>query len=194
MKKITILVLLISVFSSSLSAQKLKKIFNGKNLDGWHLSNQDGTWTADKGILTIQSSAAKKGAILWTDKNYKNFIIEADYKNGEGTIDSGFFLRSDIDQIQIGISSSLHKDMTGSPYLPKLKYPVVANVDGILKDTDWNTMKIKVVGNTYTVWLNGKELVTYTSEGMPLEGPIGIQLHPGKEMSIFYKNIRLAEL
>ena len=55
-------------------------------------------------------------------------------------------------------------------------------------------MKIKVVDKTYTVWLNGIEVMTYTSESIPASGPIGIQLHPGNEMSINYRNIRLAEL
>ena len=114
---------------------------------------------------------------------------------GDGTVDSGFFLRSEDDQVQIGISGSLKRDMTGSPYIPKLRYPVEAKgVKDILKPKDWNTMKIKAVGKTYTVWLNGVEVMTYTSENMATTGPIGIQLHPGNEMSISYKNIRLAEL
>ncbi len=112
----------------------------------------------------------------------------------DGIVDSGIFIRSENDQIQIGISGSLKRDLTGSPYLPKLRYPVEAKVKDILKTKDWNTMKIKVVDKTYTVWLNGIEVMNYTSESIPANGPIGIQLHPGNEMSIDYKNIRLAEL
>ena len=55
-------------------------------------------------------------------------------------------------------------------------------------------MKVKVVGKSYTVWLNGIEVMNYTSEKMVDEGPVGLQLHPGNEMSISYRNIRLAEL
>ena len=55
-------------------------------------------------------------------------------------------------------------------------------------------MKIKVVDKTYTVWLNGVEVMNYTSESIPASGPIGIQLHPGNEMSISYKNIVVAKL
>jgi hypothetical protein len=114
---------------------------------------------------------------------------------GDGTVDSGIFLRSKDDQIQIGISGSLKRDMTGSPYIPKLKYPVEAKgVEAILKPKDWNTLKIKVVGKTYTAWLNGTEVMTYTSENMPLLGRIGIQLHPGNEMSISYRNMTVGKL
>jgi hypothetical protein len=195
MKKISIFFiafLLIGSFNSQ--AQKLKKIFNGKNLDGWVIPqpNND-NWTVANKILTVTSDDTRKGKTLWTEKSYKNFIIQADYKNVSGIVDSGFFLRSEKDQVQIGISGSLKRDLTGSPYIPGKGYPKEADLSSLKKD-DWNTMKIKVEGNSYTVWLNGVEVMNYTSEGMINEGPIGIQLHPGNVMSIQYKNIVLAEI
>ena len=197
MEKILIATLILLGFQSMSNAQepKLKKIFNGKNLKGWVVpENNNNNWIANDGILNVKSSADKKGSNLWTEKKYNNFIISADFIMLDGIVDSGIFLRSENDQIQIGISGSLKRDLTASPYLPKLKYPVEANVKDILKLKDWNTMKIKVVDKTYTVWLNGVEVMTYTSESIPANGPIGIQLHPGNEMSINYRNIRLAEL
>lgn len=197
MKKILIATLILLGFQSMSNAQepKLKKIFNGKNLKGWVVpENNNNNWIANDGILNVKSSADKKGSNLWTEKKYNNFIISADFIMLDGVVDSGIFLRSENDQIQIGISGSLKRDLTASPYLPKLKYPVEANVKDILKLKDWNTMKIKVVDKTYTVWLNGVEVMTYTSESIPANGPIGIQLHPGNEMSINYRNILLAEL
>ena len=197
MKKILFTALVLFGFHCGLMAQepKLTKIFNGRNLKGWIVpENNNNNWTASDGILYVKSSAEKKGSNLWTEKKYKNFIISAEFLMGEGIVDSGIFLRSENDQIQIGISGSLKRDLTASPYIPKLKYPVEANVKDILKLKDWNTMKIKVVDKTYTVWLNGKEVMTYTSESIPESGPIGIQLHPGNEMSINYRNILLAEL
>ena len=197
MKRIMLASLILMVIQSQSIAQepKLKKIFNGKNLKGWVLpENNNNNWTASKGILYVKSSADKKGSNLWTEKKYTNFIITADFIMLDGVVDSGIFLRSENDQIQIGISGSLKRDLTASPYLPKLKYPVEANVKDVLKPKEWNTMKIKVVDKTYTVWLNGVEVMTYTSESIPASGPIGLQLHPGNEMSINYRNILLAEL
>ena len=173
---------------------KLKKIFNGKNLKGWVAPANNTWWMAGKGILFVKSGPDKKGSILWTEKKYKDFIIETDFLMGDGVVDSGIFLRSENDQIQIGISGSLKRDLTASPYIPKKGYPVEAKVKDILKLKDWNTMKVKVVGKSYTVWLNGVEVMNYTSEKIVDEGPVGLQLHPGNEMSISYRNIRLAEL
>ena len=173
---------------------KLKKIFNGKNLKGWVAPANNTWWMAGKGILFVKSGPDKKGSILWTEKKYKDFIIETDFLMGDGVVDSGIFLRSENDQIQIGISGSLKRDLTASPYIPKKGYPVEAKVKDILKLKDWNTMKVKVTGKSYTVWLNGVEVMNYTSEKIIDEGPVGLQLHPGNEMSISYRNIRLAEL
>lgn len=193
----TLFFLLLVIGLGQLNAQetKMKKIFNGKNLRGWVVPAPESCWTVSKGVLLVKNEPTKKGAILWTEKSYQNFVLQADFLMGEGTVDSGFFLRSENDQIQIGISGSLKRDMTGSPYIPKLRYPVEATgVKDLLKPKDWNSLQIKVIGNTYTAYLNGKQVMTYTSEGMPASGPIGIQLHPGNEMSISYRKILLAEL
>ncbi|MFM2232737.1 MAG: hypothetical protein RJB31_1438 [Bacteroidota bacterium] len=195
MKKLLASFLLLTVIVSTQAQDpKLKKIFNGKNLKGWVEPANNVWWTVNDGVLFVKSTAEKKGSILWTESKYENFIIQADFLMGDGTVDSGIFLRSEHDQIQIGISGSLKRDLTASPYIPKKGYPVEAKVKDILKLKDWNTMKVKVVGSTYTVWLNGAEVMTYTSENMPASGPVGFQLHPGNEMSCSFKNIRLAAL
>jgi len=195
MKKLLASFLLLTVIVSTQAQDpKLKKIFNGKNLKGWVEPANNVWWTVNDGVLFVKSTAEKKGSILWTESKYENFIIQADFLMGDGTVDSGIFLRSEHDQIQIGISGSLKRDLTASPYIPKKGYPVEAKVKDILKLKDWNTMKVKVVGSTYTVWLNGSEVMTYTSENMPASGPVGFQLHPGNEMSCSFKNIRLAAL
>jgi hypothetical protein len=193
--KLLVIIIFLGIQTIVLSQEPtLKKIFNGKDLKGWVVPPDNVWWTANDGILFVKSTAEKKGSNLWTEKKYTDFIIQADFLMGDGTVDSGIFLRSENDQIQIGISGSLKRDLTGSPYLPKLKYPKEADVKDILKLKDWNTMKVKLVGKTYTVWLNGKEVMNYTSEEIPAEGPIGLQLHPGNEMSISFRNILLAAL
>jgi hypothetical protein len=196
MRKLLIGIVMLLSASNGLEAQqpRLKKIFNGKNFDGWIVPANNTWWTAGKGILHVKSGPDKKGSILWTEKKYRDFIFRTDFLMGEGVVDSGIFLRSENDQIQIGISGSLKRDLTASPYLPGLKYPVEAQVKEILKPTAWNTMQIKLVDKTYTVWLNGVEVMTYTSALIPDHGPIGIQLHPGNVMEISYRNIRLREL
>lgn len=193
-KLLLIMVLLITMGMVQVKEPKMKKIFNGKNLKGWVVPENNIWWTAGNGILSAKSGPDKKGSILWTEKEYDDFIVQADFKMGEGTVDSGIFLRSEDQQIQIGISGSLKRDLTGSPYVPGKGYPVEAEgVKDLLKADGWNTMKVQAINNVYTVWLNGQEVVTYTAENAPEKGPIGLQLHPGNEMTIDFRNIRVAE-
>lgn len=185
----------VGLASCALAEEKFEPLFNGKDLSGWKVPEGNAWFHAKDGILKVNSTPDKKGADLWTEKNYKDFIIEFDFKFGEGTIDSGIFVRG-TDQIQIGISGSLKRDMTGSPYIPQKRgYPVEAEgVKELLKLDDWNHMRIEARGMEYIVWLNEKKVLTYVSDtGVP-EGPIGIQLHPKVEMAIDYRNIKIAEL
>ena len=107
-------------------AQQMQKIFTEKNLNGWKVPENNTWWMAKRGRLCAKSSLDKKGSILWTEKHYQNFVFQTDFRMGDGVVDSGVFLRSENDQIQIGISGSLKRDMTGSPYIPGLKYAVEA--------------------------------------------------------------------
>lgn len=174
-----------------------KSILNDSDLQGWKVpegNDETGWYTVRDGILHIQNGPKKKGSVLWTEKEYEDFVVECEFRFGEGTVDSGIHVRN-MDQIQIGISGSLKRDMTGSPYIPKKGYPVEAkNVAKLLKAKDWNHLKIQVVGKKYTVWLQGEEVMTYESDTAIEKGPVGIQLHGGKVMAIDYRNIKLAEL
>ncbi len=190
-----------AVFLASATAlvagPKLKPIFNGKDLSGWEVpdgNDEAGWYKAVEGVLKIQSGSKKKGSILWSKKKYRNFVVEFEFRMGEGRVDSGMHVRTK-DQIQIGISGSLNRDMTCSPYIPGKGYPVEAkNIKKLLRPKDWNTMRIQAIGKEYTVWLQGEKVMTYKSDSAIDEGPIGIQLHGGRNMSIDYRKLKLAEL
>ena len=190
-----------AVFLTSATAlvagPKLKPIFNGKDLSGWEVpdgNDEAGWYKAVEGVLKIQSGSKKKGSILWSKKKYRNFVVEFEFRMGEGRVDSGMHVRTK-DQIQIGISGSLNRDMTCSPYIPGKGYPVEAkNIKKLLRPKDWNTMRIPAIGKEYTVWLQGEKVMTYKSDSAIDEGPIGIQLHGGRNMSIDYRKLKLAEL
>ena len=178
-------------------SEKRDTLFNGKNLNGWKIpnGNKDAKWyQATNGVLKIKSGPKKKGSVLWTKKEYEDFEVNLDFRFLEGTIDSGIHLRNS-DQIQIGISGSLKRDMTGSPYIPGKGYPVEAKgIAKLLKAKDWNRMKIRAMGPKYTVWLQGKEVMNYESKSAKKVGPIGIQLHGNKNMSIDFRNLMLKEI
>ncbi len=187
---------LISLFIAGCGqkASDLAPIFNGKDLTGW-TSKNEACWTAKNGVLHAVNDPDQKGDILQTVQNYKNFIFQADFKFGTGRIDTGVFLRNTKEQIQIGESGSLKRDMTALPYIPGKGYPIQVDTGTkALKLDDWNTIRVKVIGNSYTTWLNDAEVMTYESETIAPEGPIGIQVHPKREMSVDFRNILAQEL
>ena len=59
-------------------------------------------WVSDDGVLKLRSDDAKTGSILWTEKDYTDFEMEFDFRFGDGTVDSGIFIRDKAEQIQIG--------------------------------------------------------------------------------------------
>jgi|TARA_B110000495_G_C22927072_1_gene541842 hypothetical protein len=195
MKSVVSLSLLALLLAACSSGPELTPIFNGKDLTGWK-TELEACWTVSDGILHAKNDPEQKGDIIVTEKSYRNFIVQMDFKFGEGRIDSGIFLRDSKEQIQIGESGSLKRDMTALPYIPAQKgYPIqVETAKDALDLTGWNTLKIEVVGSSYTTWLNGKEIMTYESETIIPEGPIGIQVHPKREMSIDIRNILATEL
>ena len=85
MKKILILTALLS-FTSQLSAEdKVIKLFNGKNLKGWHSDvpaadknpNIKPSFIARDGMLV---SLGKPGGHLITDASYENYRLELEYR------------------------------------------------------------------------------------------------------------------
>ena len=173
-----------------------ESLFNGKDLSQWRVDSKSKVthWTAQDGVIHCQSGPKKAGSLLWTKKEFTNFTLSLDFKLGEGTIDSGVMIKNAHDQIQIGISGSLKRDLTASPYIPGKGYPVEGKeAIAAVKPKDWNTLKIKVEGKTYQTWLNGVPGVTYTSESAVEKGPLGLQLHAGKDMSISFRNLEITE-
>lgn len=171
---------------------ELKPIFNGTDLSGWKTPEPNLWWRVEDGKLIGENDEKLRGSTLYTTKNYQDVIIEADFRY-DGEIDSGIMLRKPEMQVQIGVSRSLKKDMTGSIY--KRGYPGKAEgVDKVLKPGEWNTMRIQAIGPKYTVWLNGRQVLDYEDPTSPNPGPIGLQVHGGLKMKVEFRNIRAKAL
>lgn len=177
-----------------LAGAEPEKIFNGRGLEGWRLQGA-AYWSAADGILTGQSDEKLSNSILWTEKSYQDFAVELEFRFS-GDIDSGVFLRHENEQIQIGTSRSLKRDMTGSPYIGSRRgYPQEAvGVKDLLKSGEWNRMRIVAKGKTYTVSLNGSQVVEFISETAKESGPVGLQVHPGVRMKIEFRELTVEPL
>ena len=176
-------------------AGDLPLVFNGEDLSGWKVPKDNIWWKAENGILSVRSDPGRQGSTLWTQREYRNFVMEFEFRFGQGTVDSGIFVRDSREQIQIGISGSLKRDMTASPYISGEGYPVEAKgVSELLRQDEWNRMTIVAIDHNYSVWLNGKHVLSHDSATAAEQGPVGIQLHGKRDMAIDYREIAVAEL
>ena len=190
-------------------------LFNDKDLTGWWgLSTEDpAKWRA----LSAEQLAAKKqasladiakhwkvengelvndgnGLYLTTDADYGDIDLRLDYKTVAGA-DSGIYLRA-IPQVQIWDtteaggkwnigadkgSGGLWNNAKGSPGRDPL-----AKADKAFGE--WNAVRIVMVGERVTVWLNDQRVVDHArmqnyfakDKAMPRSGPIQLQTHGGE--------------
>ena len=196
------------------------ELFNGKDFSGWH-----GRPTVDprKWETTPDTDKAKwnqeiadhwkvegneivndgKGAYLTTNAEFGDFDLTLDFKIVKDC-DSGIYLRG-IPQVQIWDPDAENNRKNGNekgsgglwnnPAGWTGKDPLVRADNPV---GQWNTIKMRLVGERCWVWLNDKAVVVnarlhdYFAPGQPLikRGPIQLQTH-GAE--IRFRNINLKE-
>ena len=184
------------------SEPKLTPLFNGKDFTNFKSEGAAEFWRIENGVLIGENNAAQKGHMLWTKKEYKDFVIEFDAR-WKGTtprgVDTGVEMRKPHIQLQLGVSGSLRVDMTGSFYTGgKPAYPEAGQAKSakelLRPEGEWNTFRIQAKGDTFTCWINGKKASEYTDKKFNGAAPLGLQIHGNVVMKCEYRNIRIAEL
>jgi hypothetical protein len=178
-------------------------LFNGRDLTGWQSAGTNPFWHVEAGELIGQSDDKKTGNMLWTEKSYGDFVLEFDVR-WTGEVDTGVELREPKLQLQLGMSRSLKRDMSGSFYISKaadpsrVGYPEAGQAKEaallLHPEGQWNTFRLKAEGPTFTVWINGQPAARFTDKLFSGPGPLGLQVHPGLAMKVAYRNIRVAQL
>jgi hypothetical protein len=204
-------------------------LFNGRDLSGWRGRQQDYSpyeeatlskdaraakqvaWNADRDQHWRVDPAAHEivsdghGVFLATDKDYADFELFVDWKIVARNGDSGVYLRG-FPQVQVWDpdnpgdvnngaprgSGALWNDNADNPG----KWPLVKADNPI---GEWNSFRIRMVGNRVWVWLNGKQTVdgqvldNYFDRAKPVlpSGPIELQTH-GSE--IRFRNIYIRDI
>ena len=199
---LTLFISLAAALNGPADEPKLEPLFNGKDLTNFKAEGSKEFWRVENGVLIGENDAAKKGHYLWTQKEYRDFIIEFDVR-WKGApprgVDTGIEMRKPHLQLQLGISGSLKVDMSGSFYTGgKPAYPEAGQAKEaktLMKpEGEWNTVRIQAKGDTFTCWINGRKASEYTDPKFSGAAPLGLQIHPGVEMKCEYRNVKLAEL
>lgn len=192
---ISLLFLLSAVW---MNAQKTT-LFNGKDLTGWNIHGSE-LWYVEDGLLVCESGPEEKYGYLSTKKFYDDFILTLEFKQ-EANGNSGVFFRSTLEgtkisgwQVEVappGNDSGGIYESYGRGWLIKPD----PEKDKALKMGDWNRMKIKVVGDKVTTWLNGTQMISFTDEKIGLgKGSIALQIHDGGGIKVRWRNLKVKPL
>ena len=194
------LVLLLSLFLiSAHTSSRYKKLFNGKDLTGWTIHGTE-KWYVENGELVCESGPDKQYGYLSTNKPYNNFVLQLKFKL-EANGNSGVFIRSGIEGTkingwQVEVAPPGHNtggiyESYGRGWLIKPK----PEDEKVLKANEWNDMRIQVVDDEVTTWLNGKQMVQLKDEKIGAgKGFIALQIHDGGGIKVRWKNLRVKEL
>lgn len=170
--------------------KKFKRIFNEKNLDGWHKSRTThqgttGNFFVENKEIVLKQNPYGQGGVLLTNKRYKNFELYVEVKI-DSFCNGGIFLRSTESgqcyQVELAMPGG-----TGSLFGDALeisKPVVVDSLDGIWKPGDWNSFLVRMTGDipTISLWINGIFMWTVTQPANDFvagatSGLIGLQSH-----------------
>jgi hypothetical protein len=196
-----------------------KALFNGKDLSGWkglvadppkrakmaaaelaaaqEKADQEAHdhWRVEDGVLVFDG----KGSSLCTAKDYGDFEMLVDWKIlAKG--DSGIYLRG-APQVQIWDPevSAPKKGIGSGALFNNQKHPSQPSENADRPVGEWNTFRIRMVGDKVSVWLNDR-LVTdnvvmenYWERDKPIDakGQIELQNHGN---TLYFKNLYIKEL
>lgn len=176
-------------------------IFNGKDLTGWTPYGTELWYVDPEGNLVCESGPDKEYGYLATDNYYKDFDLTLEFRqlaNGN----SGVFFRSFVEppvkvhgwQCEVapkGQDTAGIYESYGRGWLVQIP----EEKENILREGDWNTMRIKVVGDHVQTWLNGELMTDFNDAAIGnAQGRIALQIHDGGGIKVQWRNLEITRL
>ena len=184
-------------------------LFNGKDLTGWKRhdglpgeEHPTGKWAVENGTIVGIQDPPGAGGFLTTTETFRDFELLLETKI-DWPFDTGVFLRVGPDGKSHQVTLDYRPDgEIGEIYCPWTHGSVHHCPDGInyFKKDQWNQLRIICQGQPahIQVWLNDTLITDFqhteeTTAGVPQEGTICLQVHPGGEgydkSKAYFRNI-----
>ena len=179
-------------------------MFDGKTLKGWQTT---GNWIIEEGgVVTLKPRPGEEGwqrydAYLATERKYKDFVLDLEFKINEGG-NSGVFLR--IGDLRNHVKSGFEIQILDTHGKPN---PTAHDCGGVIGTSapsksackpagEWNRYIITCQGNLLKVELNGEQIQNVKLDksaikDRPPEGYISFQ---DEAKRVWYRNVRIKEL
>lgn len=187
------------ISNKTISEKKGLSLFNGKDLSGWEIYGTE-KWYVEDGLLVCESGPDKEYGYLATTQSFKNIDLSLEFKqSADGN--SGVFFRSSIEGTKItGWQTEVAppKHNTGGIYESYGRGWLIKpdpSLDKNLKMGEWNKMRILVVNDEVTTFLNGQQMIYLKDEKIgKAAGKIALQIHSGGGIKLMWRNIVVKEL
>ena len=184
-------------------------LFDGKTLEGWRNPYAWGKSEVVNGEIHL---TANKKFFLVTEKTYSDFVFEGEVLLPEGTANSGFLFRAQVEPnkafgYQAEVDGDPNRNWSGGLYdearrmwfiSPDKKNPesIAAfkkRAGDTFKRNEWNHYRITCVGSKLKIEVNGV-VTTEVEDKVDASGVIGIQHHGEKGQTYRFRNLRIKEL
>jgi hypothetical protein len=171
-------------------SEGLTRIFNGKDLTGWHPSRTShqgttGNFYVEDGSIVLKQNPYGQGGVLLSDKIYRDFELYVEVKI-DSFCNGGIFLRSTESgqayQVELAVRGG-----NGALLGERINISQSAEASGIekvWKANDWNAFRIRMVGKVprLTLWINDVQMWDIVQPANDftagaIEGMIGFQVH-----------------
>lgn len=211
MKNVLLFGALLSLLMGCSSARNARSdkwipLFNGKSLDGWKVGANAETFSVDSGMIIVHGKTAHlfyEGNVM--NHDFKNFEFKADVMTYPGSNSGIYFHTAFQDKgwpekgYEVQVNNS-HTDWKRTGSL----YNIVDIREVYVKDYEWFTEYIQVIGKHVIIKINDKTVVDYVEpdnvvrpKSMPLrvlsDGTFALQGHDPKSI-VHFKNILVKPL
>ena len=177
------------------------RLFNGEDITNWDKYGTE-LWYVKDGLLVCESGPDKQYGYLATREYYDDFDLTVEFKQ-EADGNSGVFIRSFVEEKDVKVNGWQVEVApkgfdTGGIYESYGRGWLIQIPDekeNILKQGEWNTMRIRVQGDNVQTWLNGEEMVNIRDEKIGAgQGRIALQIHDGGGIKVLWRNLHLQTL
>ena len=167
-------------------------LFDGRTLDGWHVSGTSHQGIApdvrvEDGAIVLRQSPYGQGGILLTDRRFTDFELYLEVRPDRGTnggvlfraTESGSGYQVEVEGNGLGGTGNLLGEM--------LRVTTSARAEGldeVWREDAWNRLRLRVMGEVprITLWVNERLMWDVQAERNDLiaeerSGVIGLQVH-----------------
>ncbi len=213
-KYAVLLIVCVNAIGFSQSDDAWQTIFNGQDLDGWSIIDPPVNVVVKDSSMVIHMKAhTSRHAFIRTDKTYKDFIFEMDYRRDLG-MDSGIMFRcieapptafSALFGYMVKLDPKPNRFWSGGMFVDfgngwswlqtledNEKARAAEKTGG-----EWNHLRIEAIGDIIKVWLNDIPTV-HIKDDRYKEGYIAMKIHylnsgseEKQQLELAYKNPRI---